>query len=314
MVATLGRATDRPYDGAHDHRPRYAARAALRRGRARRAAGRAARLLRRRRPGRGHRREGARPLRLAGLRPQADRPQQARRGRPRVARRDLRRGARRGADRRDGGVLRARRLARGAPAGRGARAQDHRRHLPAGDQGPPRGEAVRRRRLRHPADRPRRPRGGRGHRGRGARAHPARREPGRRPQHRGPRPGQGRLALPDHAVGRRDPGDGGRDPRAVPAAARPAQRRHLLRHPEPPARGQGDRPRLPTCVIVVGSANSLQLGPAGRGRARGRRRGVVPRRRRLRDRRGLARRRPHRLGDLGRERARSRWSTRCSPT
>ena len=65
-------------------------------------------------------------------------------------------------------------------AGRGARAQDHRRHLPAGDQGAPRGEAVRRRRLRHPPDRPRRPRGGRGHRGRGARAHPARREPRRR--------------------------------------------------------------------------------------------------------------------------------------
>ena len=64
--------------------------------------------------------------------------------------------------------------------GPGARAQDHRRDLPAGDQGPPRGEAVRRRRLRHPADRARRPRGGRGHVGRGARAHPARAGPGRR--------------------------------------------------------------------------------------------------------------------------------------
>ena len=60
-------------------------------------------------------------------------------------------------------------------------AEDHRRDLPAGDQGAPRGEAVRRRRLRHPADRPRRARGGRGHRRRGARAHPARAEPrGRR--------------------------------------------------------------------------------------------------------------------------------------
>ena len=56
----------------------------------------------------------------------------------------------------------------------GARPEDHRRHLPAGDQGPPRGEAVRRRRLRHPPDRPRRSRGGRGDLGRGARAHPAR--------------------------------------------------------------------------------------------------------------------------------------------
>ena len=65
-------------------------------------------------------------------------------------------------------------------------------------------------------------------------------------EHRGPRPGQGGLALPDHAVGRRDAGDRRRDPRAVPAAARPAQRRHLLRHPEPPARGQGDRRATPT--------------------------------------------------------------------
>ena len=54
-----------------------------------------------------------------------------------------------------------------------ARAEDHRRDLPAGHQGAPRGAAVRRRRLRHPADRPRGPRGGRGHRRRGARAHPA---------------------------------------------------------------------------------------------------------------------------------------------
>ena len=66
------------------------------------------------------------------------------------------------------------------------------------------------------------------------------------PEHRGPRPGPGRLAVADHPVGRRDPGDGGRDPRAVPAAPRPAERRHLLRHPEPPARGQGDLPRTPT--------------------------------------------------------------------
>ena len=54
------------------------------------------------------------------------------------------------------------------------------------------------------------------------------------------------LALPDHALGRRDPRDGRRHPRAVPAAARPAERRHLLRHPEPPARREGDRRRLPT--------------------------------------------------------------------
>ena len=65
-------------------------------------------------------------------------------------------------------------------------------------------------------------------------------------EHRGPRPRQGRLALADHAVGRRDARDRRGDPRALPAAARPAQRRHLLRHPEPPARRQGDRQSTPT--------------------------------------------------------------------
>ena len=67
----------------------------------------------------------------------------------------------------------------------GARAEDHRRDLPAGHQGAPRGAPLRRRRLRHPADRPRGPRGGRGHRRRGSRAHPARADPrGRRQRSR----------------------------------------------------------------------------------------------------------------------------------
>ena len=39
--------------------------------------------------------------------------------------------------------------------------QGHRRHLPAGHQGAQRGQALRPRRLRHPAHRPRGPRGGR---------------------------------------------------------------------------------------------------------------------------------------------------------
>ena len=74
-----------------------------------------------------------------------------------------------------------------------------------------------------------------------------------------------------------------------PQPARPAVRRHLLRHPEPPARGQGDLPRRrPGDRGRLGQL--LQLGAPGRGRARGRRQGVVPRRRRQRDRRGLARR------------------------
>ena len=148
-----------------------------------------------------------------------------------------------GPDRR---VLRPRRLAGGPRTGCRAQPQDHRRHLPAGDQGPPRGAPLRLRRLRHPAHRPRGPRGGRGHRGRGARAHPAGAEPRRRGRHRRTRSREGRLALADHAERRRDPRDGGGDPREVPAAARPAERRHLLRHPEPPARGQGDLPARPT--------------------------------------------------------------------
>ena len=58
------------------------------------AAGRAARLLRGRRPRRPDRRARARAARRARLRAQGDRPQQARRGGPRRARRDLRRRAR----------------------------------------------------------------------------------------------------------------------------------------------------------------------------------------------------------------------------
>ena len=148
-----------------------------------------------------------------------------------------------GADRR---LLGARRRP-GRPRG-GARAvaAHHRRHLPAGHQGAPRGRALRRQRLRHPAHRPRGPRGGHRHRRRGTRAHPARRRPRRRRQRDGARPRQGRLALADHAVRRRDDGDRAPAARALPLAAGPAQRRHLLRHPEPPARREADGRRSAT--------------------------------------------------------------------
>ena len=63
---------------------------------------------------------------------------------------------------------------------------------------------------------------------------------------RGPRSGQGRVAVADHPVGGRDQRDGGRAARALPAAARPAQRRHLLRHAEPAGRGQADRQQTRT--------------------------------------------------------------------
>ena len=109
----------------------------------------------------------------------------------------------------------------------------------------------------------------------------------------GARPGEGRVAVADHAERRRDDGDRAGAARAVPDAAEPAERRHLLRHPEPPGRGQGDgaavRPRARRRV-----AELVELGAAGRGGAVGRRRGGVPRRLRPRDRRGVARRRADR--------------------
>ena len=49
------------------------------------------------------------------------------------------------------------------------------------------------------------------------------------------------LAVADHAVGRRDAGDGASAARAVPVARGSAERRHLLRHPEPSGRGEADR-------------------------------------------------------------------------
>ena len=86
---------------------------------------------------------------------------------------------------------------------------------------------------------------------------------GRRQGHRA-RPEQGRLALPDHPVGGRDAGDGG--PAQVSAAAAPvaAQRRHLLRHLQPAARGEGDRPRLRRGDRRR-LAELVQLGAPGRG-------------------------------------------------
>ncbi len=105
----------------------------------------------------------------AGLRPARDRAQPPRGGHAGQGRRGVRRRDRRGARGRDRGVLRPRRRADRARDGRRASAEGHRRHLPAGHQGAQRGQAIRPRRLRHPADRPRGPRGGRRHRRRSAR-------------------------------------------------------------------------------------------------------------------------------------------------
>ena len=124
--------------------------------------------------------------------------------------------------------------------------QHDRRDLPAGDQGPRRGEEVRRRGLHDRPHRPRRPRGGRGHDGRGARAHRAGRDRGRRRRARGRRPRAHRLHLPDHAVGRRDARDHQPPARALPGHHRAPHRRHLLRHDQPPGRRQADGRRTAT--------------------------------------------------------------------
>ena len=161
-------------------------------------------------------------------------------------------------------------------------AQDDRRHLPAGDQGAPRGPAVRRRGLRHPADRPRRPRGGRGHRGRGARRTSSwsrARTTSPRIEVRDPAKvawlSQTTLSVDEtmetvaaHA-------------RAVPRAARPAARRHLLRHAEPPAWRSRRSPASADLVIVVGSGNSSNSVRLVEVALEAGAQGGVPRRRRL---------------------------------
>src|SRR6266508_3478561 len=114
----------------------------------------AARHLRRGGPGGADRGEGARVVRCTRLRPQADRAQPVRGGDAAATRRGLRRRDRRGARGSDRGVLRARRRPERARRGEPAPVAHHRRDLPAGHGGAQRGEAVRRRGLRHPAYRP----------------------------------------------------------------------------------------------------------------------------------------------------------------
>src|SRR6516225_6446488 len=82
------------------------------------------------------------------------------------------------------------------------------------------------------------------------------------------RPGQGPiaggLAVADDAVGGRDGRDGQRVAGALPGLARSAERRHLLRDPEPPGGGQGHRG--PGRAGHRGRlAELLELGPPGRG-------------------------------------------------
>ena len=237
--------------------------------------GQAARLLCRCRSRRGSGREGPRAVRRADLRPQADRAQHPCGEDARVQGRHLRRGDRGGAAGRDRGLLRTRRRSRGPRPGRRTPPPHHRRDLPAGHQGAQRGQALRRPGLRHPAHRPRRSRRGRRHVRRGTAEHSAGRRPRRRRQGQGPRPGEARLALPDHALRGRDHRDRQQAARALPQPARPAQRRHLLRHPEPPGRGEGDR-RPVRAGDRGGLHQLLQLRPPGRGGPRRGRERLLP--------------------------------------
>ena len=120
--------------------------------------------------------------------------------------------------------------------GRRPLAADDRRDLPAGHEGARRGAPVRRRRLRHPAHRSRGARGGRRDHRPGARAHPPRRRSGRGRDRPGPGPRQGRLPVPDHAVGRRDAGDrAGADS----SASRCCRVRRATTSATPPRTGSG---------------------------------------------------------------------------
>src|SRR5665647_444925 len=112
-------------------------------------------VLRRRGPGCGDGREGAGALRATGLCAQGDRSQQARGDHVAEAWGDLRRRDPGGARGRDRHLLGPRRRTSRARRGQGTVAEDDRRNLPAGDQGPPGGRAFRGRGVRHPADRSR---------------------------------------------------------------------------------------------------------------------------------------------------------------
>ena len=106
--------------------------------------------------------------------------------------------------------------------------------LPARDQGPHGGPAVRPRGVQDRLHRPPRPRRGDRHRRRGPGLDHRRREPrrGRPPPVRGRR--QARLRHPDDAQHQRRHADHLGPEEAVPAHQGPAQGRHLLRDDQPP--------------------------------------------------------------------------------
>jgi hypothetical protein len=210
-------------------------------GRRHRPAGRAAGLLRRRGDGHQGPRLDGQDVRAAGVLLSRDRPQPAD-GRPLPsAGRGLRRRRRRGPA---GGARHAvgpRVGARGGGGRPGQRRRGRRRRLPAGDQGPPRGQGAGRPRLQRDLRRPPGPRRGGRHDGGGARSGPPGRDRGRRGRPGPRRRGAGGVPGPDHVehgrVGRR----ARRRPRPLSLHVDARPQRPVLRHHQPPVRTEGRR-------------------------------------------------------------------------
>ena len=275
---------------------------------------RAPRLLRRRRPGRDHRREGPGALRRPGLRAQADRAQQARRRRP------WRRGARSSSTR----PTRCPRAPRVVFSAHGVAPAVHEEAAPRAASRPStRPARWSPRCTTRPCGSPttdhdillighERPRGGRGHRGRGPRAHPARRRPGRRRR-------ASRCATRTRSCGSRRPRCRStrrwRRCAGCASGSRTCRTRPATTSATPPRTARSRSRRWPPecdLVIVVGSRELVELGAPGRGRARGRRRRVPPGRLRRGDRPGLVRRRHDRRRHLAARRCPRSWCATCS--
>ena len=189
--------------------------------------------------------EGAGAVRASGLRPQADRAQQARRGDPRTSRSDVRRGDGRGARGRHRRLLRPRRRAVRARGSRGPRdCGRSTRRARWSPRSTTRRSASLPRAIRSCSSATRATRRSSGRAGRPPSTSPwstgrRRRTRSRSPTRRG-WPGCRRRRCRWTRRRRRWTRSGDR----LPAAAGPAERRHLLRHPEPSVRGEGDGPRL----------------------------------------------------------------------
>ena len=180
----------------------------------------------------------------AGLCAPRDRAQQVRRREPEGEGRGVRARARRGPGRPTAPVIFSahgvpKSVPRRPPARRALR---HRRHLPAGHQGAPRGRDPSQARPPHRAGRPCRPSRGRRHHGPAAAGrHHAGRDGRRVASARRAGRRQPRLRDADDALGRRHARDRRGPEGALSGDRRAAQGGHLLRHHQPPGGGEARR-------------------------------------------------------------------------